>query len=70
MARGDEMEIRAVFGTLKYNKNNMLWEITRCAYHWQMSAIREGKERKDLGYLCVFKSFSSRVFDSRTKMKV
>jgi hypothetical protein len=45
MSRGDEMEIRAVFGTLKYNKNNMLWEITRCAYHWQMSAIREGKER-------------------------
>ena len=43
----------------------MLLDITRYAY--QMSNIREGK---DLGHLCIFKIFSSRVLDSSTNLKV
>ena len=55
-SRLDEMEIRVVFGTLNIMSNDLLWDITICAY--QMSTIREGKERKDLGYLCIFKYFT------------
>jgi hypothetical protein len=65
-SRLDEMEIRVVFGTLN-TMSIICYGILQDAY--QMSAIREGKERKDLGYLWIFKYFPSRVLDSRTNLK-